>query len=61
MGNNGRAILPYDVPIIEAWGIIDNLFNTNISIKKPYNSQLGKIIAKFINMFYHIISLIKKK
>lgn len=60
-GNGGRAILPYNIPIDEAWGIIDTYTDVNINnllIKKPFNSILGKTFAKFINK---LINLFKHK
>ena len=58
-GNRGRAILPYDVPLREAWGIIDTYTNDNLKdmdIEKPFNSSLGKIIAKIINAILNLLS-----
>ena len=58
-GNKGRAILPYDFPISEAWGVVDNITDENQDdIKKPFNSCIGQIIAKVVNA---IINLFKKK
>ena len=63
--NGGRAILPYDVKIREAWGIIDTLTHTETNVVKPYNSKTGKVFAKvlnfFINVGYAIIDFIKKR
>ena len=58
-GKNGNAILPYDVPIREAWGIADDKSNT--PIKKPYNSKFGKIISKIFNFFINFFSKIFDK
>ena len=55
-GNMGRAILPYDVKIREAWGIVDKTRNTNINIKKPYSSKAGKLMAVPINFILKTIS-----
>jgi C1A family cysteine protease len=55
-GNNGRAILPYNIKIKEAYGIVDNIVN-DINIKKPYNSKLGSFFAKIINW---ILNLFKR-
>ena len=62
--NGGRAILPYDIKIKEAWGIIDTLSSTNMTVVKPYSSDIGKVIAKVlnncINIVDYIMSFIKK-
>lgn len=59
-GNQGTAVLPYKVPLREAWGVSDTYKNVNaygLDIKKPYQSSIGKLIAKCLNV---IINLIKK-
>lgn len=55
-GNKGKAVLPYDVKISEAYGIVDNIIN-NVEVIKPYNSKFGKIIAKILNW---ILNLFRK-
>ena len=64
-GKNGRAILPYDIKIREAWGIIDTLTGSETKVVKPYNSKPGKMAAKvlnvFINFFYFIMDIFKVK
>lgn len=59
----GRAILPYDVKIREAWGIIDTFTNTKTKVIKPYNSKVGNMVAKVINLivnaFYWLVDLVK--
>ena len=58
-GNKGRAILPYDFPINEAWGVIDTITNENQdNLKKPFSSCVGQVVAKIINA---IVNLFKKK
>jgi C1A family cysteine protease len=52
--NGGRAILPYDIKIREAWGIIDTLTNTDTDVVKPYNTKLGSLIAKILNFIINI-------
>ncbi len=56
-GNKGRFILPYDVKITEAWGVIDTSINTEIELKKPFNSKIGKIIATIINYILKIMKI----
>lgn len=57
-GKKGTAILPYDFPINEAWGIVDNIVGNDQDLKKPFNTIIGQVIAKVINC---IINLFKKK
>ena len=64
-GNKGCAILPYNIKIKEAWGIIDTFSDTKTNVIKPYSSKFGKIIAKilnvFINIYYEISTFLKSK
>lgn len=55
-GNKGCAILPYDVKIREAYGIIDNIVN-DVEVVKPYSSKIGRVFAKIFNW---IINLFRK-
>ncbi len=51
-GSGGRAILPYDTKINDAWGLEDtqNTVGDNwMDIKAPFSSELGKVIAKILN------------
>lgn len=63
--NGGRAILPYDIKIREAWGIIDTLSGLTTNIVKPYNSKFGNVVAKIfnaiINTVYWMIDALKNK
>lgn len=63
-GNGGRAILPYNIKIREAWGVIDTITNTKPNVVKPYSTKVGNMIAKvlniFINMSCSIIEFVKK-
>ena len=53
--HNGKAILPYNIKIREAYGIIDTIVGVdNVSIKKPYNSSVGKWIAKVLNWILNL-------
>ena len=62
--NDGRAILPYNIKIREAWGIIDTLTHTETNVVKPYNSKTGSWFAKVLNLLinigYELISILKK-
>ena len=55
-GDRGRAVLPYDIKIREAYGIVDNIINEG-NIKKPYSGQFGQFFAKIINW---ILNLLRK-
>lgn len=48
-GKGGRAILPYNIPIREAWGVTDTINEGDIV--RPYNSLIGQLVAKIINVF----------
>ena len=48
-GNNGTAILPFDFKIKESWAVTDSITD-NLTIKKPFSSKIGKIIAKILNV-----------
>ena len=60
-GDNGRAILPYDIEIMEAWGVVDTLFSPDVEIKKPYNNNYVQFVAKILNNFYSKIDARKNK
>ena len=47
-GKNGTCIIPYDMPINEAWAVVDTI-RDDIKIKKPFSSNTGKVAAKVIN------------
>lgn len=48
-GNKGRFILPYDVAIRETWGLTDAEPGDEITIKKPFSTPCGRILATIIN------------
>lgn len=51
-GDNGCAIIPYDIKLIECWAITDDIINendTDIYVKKPFSSKFGKWVAKYLN------------
>lgn len=54
-GRVGRAILPYDYPLKEAWCIADD-FNEG-SIYIPFKSKYGQTIAKCINFVIRLWNL----
>lgn len=57
-GDNGTAILPFDYPIDEAWGVIDENNSTPTNdIKETSKNQFIKFIYKIINK---ILNLFKK-
>lgn len=47
-GNKGTCVIPYDMPIHEAWAVVDNI-REGVKIKKPFFSTAGKTVAKVIN------------
>lgn len=53
-GDKGRAVLPYNIKIREAYGIVDNIIN-DVEVIKPYNSKIGKIIAKIFNWIINLL------
>lgn len=62
-GNKGTAILPYNIPIRESWGITDSYINESpygLIIKKPFHSNIGNIIAKIINLILNLFKNIEK-
>lgn len=58
-GDYGRAILPFDYPLDEAWGVIDTITDTEVEIKKPFSSWIAKKFAKVINFFANIFQKFK--
>lgn len=55
-GKKGRAVLPYDVKIDEAWGVTDEVSGENKDIIKP--NRFKKFVAKAINW---LINLFRRK
>lgn len=53
-GIGGNAILPFDAPMREAWGVSDDKSNT--PLKKPYNTPFGKFISKIINFILNLFN-----
>lgn len=45
-GNKGRAILPYDIPIREAWGVVDEISENQTKLRI---SELEKVNAELQN------------
>ena len=54
-GKKGCAILPYDMEINEIWGVTDDIIE-GVDIVKPFTSDIGKIIAKILNVFWNLFS-----
>lgn len=52
-GIEGRAIIPYDMEIKEIWGVTDDIIE-GVDIVKPYSSDIGKVIAKVLNLFWKL-------
>lgn len=54
----GRAILPFDTQIDEAWGVEDKCNDedaADIKIVTPFVSSIGKIIAEFLNWLLNLL------
>lgn len=47
-GNRGRAKMPADIGITEAWDIIDEFVESD-NLKKRFTSPVGRVFAKIIN------------
>ena len=59
-GDCGKAILPYDYPIEEAYGVTDNILDKRTDILHPFSeNKFLKILAKILNFFSGIIVTIK--
>lgn len=52
-GNQGTMIVPYEYPIEEFWTVTDNIIE-NTTVRKPYNSKTGRVVAKIVNKFHKI-------
>lgn len=48
-GKRGRFTLPYDVAIRETWGSTDAEPGDEVTIKKPFSTPCGRILATIIN------------
>jgi len=47
-GNNGCMIVPYEMPIEEFWTLTDDIIEGTY-VKKPFQSKIGKLLAKVLN------------
>lgn len=52
-GNKGRAILPYNIPVREFWGITDTIVNT--TKKKKINNTFAKIFNFIVNFLLRYV------
>lgn len=59
-GNKGKCIIPYDMPIHEAWAVVDNI-KDGVQLKKPLSSSTGKQVAKVINTIGNTAKQIEEK
>ena len=59
-GDKGCAIIPYDMKIREAWTIVDDVIE-GMEIVKPYSTDIGKIVAKLLNLFWTMVAKFKKE
>lgn len=51
--NKGRAVLPYNIKIKEAYGIADNIVN-DVEVIKPYSGKIGGFFAKIFNWILNL-------
>lgn len=56
-GNGGRFILPYSIPVREAWQWIDE---ESAEIVKPVRGAFVDIVYKVVNFILNLFNLIKK-
>lgn len=57
-GRQGCCVIPYNIRLLEAWGVVDENIDNRPDIKKPFNTSIGKIFAKAVNA---IVNLFRKK
>lgn len=48
-GNRGRAILPYNVPIVEAWGVIDEISENQTKLRIAELEKASTELQDYIN------------
>lgn len=54
-GKSGRAILPYDVKLNEAWGITDEVTSENATVKKSvFNTTFLRWLGKLLNWLLNL-------
>lgn len=49
-GNMGNVVIPYDIPLREAWGIKDASSDSSLILERPFNTKTGENIAKLLNL-----------
>ena len=52
-GDQGCMIVPYNMHIEEFWVVNDDIIENTV-VKKPFNSKVGRVVAKVINKFNKI-------
>lgn len=57
-GRKGTCLIPYNIRLFEAWGVIDTNVDNRSDLKKPFSSVIGRIIAKVLNK---LLNLFKKR
>lgn len=60
-GDRGRFIIPYSFKFNEAWGIIDNIDDTEFEIIKPSENKFAKFCYKLLNKVINFVINILKK
>lgn len=54
-GDKGNVVIPYEVPFKEVWGIRDAKADSNLVLKKPFNTKTGALFAKVLNSIIGLI------
>jgi C1A family cysteine protease len=54
-GDDGRVVIPYDVPFKEMWGIKDATAESSLTLNKPFKTKGGEIAAKLLNFVISIV------
>ena len=61
-GNKGRFVLPYNVKIRETWGPTDAEPGDEVTVKKPFSTPCGRVLATVINkVISWVYNLFNKK
>ncbi len=54
-GDDGRVVIPYNVPLKEMWGIKDATAESSLTLNKPFKTKGGEIAAKLLNLVISIV------
>ena len=59
-GDNGRVVIPYNVPMKEVWGVKDATATSSLLLKKPFKTKFGAKIAKLLNYILSFVYNLRK-